>query len=209
METTIAEFQVPFTNSVTLFRFRTISLEQDREVKYAIYLQPSSTDQETALSSIFAEKGGSLFSADTVFILPPTSGMEKPTILIKVEVTGGASKLELTAAIEDISMLDPAQPFDSQLGIAFDVSVESSLANLPEQLGGSDTRSEAYHLMEKLLELSTPSAKTPFNWLYYSLDRVSQPLDPQSFFLPAHPRNSKVFPLYVEDASKIKFPQRG
>ena len=207
---TIASFRIPNAKAPTLFRFRYIQGTEDKDATFKILYYSSSSIQEAPdLRTIDNRSNANALSfADYVFVVPAgTSGSRK----LEIRLSPSKSYTQdnpyiLEAAIEDISILDSTTPFDSRLEVLY------SNSNLPSQLGGTDESSEAYNLLDKLITASNSAVeqnKTPFNWLYYSLDRLSSPLDPQSFFLPAHPKNSKVFPLYIEDATKIKFPQRG
>ena len=208
--TTIASFRIPNAEAPTLFRFRYVQGTGDKDVTFKIlYYSSSSVQQASNLGTIDNRSNANVLSlADYIFVVPAgTSGSRK----LEIQLSSSKSYTEdnpyvLEAAIEDISILDSTTPFDPRLEVFY------SNSNLPSQLGGTDVTSEAYNLLQKLIAASNSALrqnKMPFNWLYYSLDRLSNPLDPQSFFLPAHPKNSKVFPLYIEDATKIKFPQRG
>lgn len=205
----IASFNIPDAEGPTLFRFRNIQSTEDTGVTFKIVYYSSDEDDEgTELSTIDSRSpADDLSYANYVFVVPDgTTGQRRLDIILDSSSSYSSSNpYSLKAAIEDISILDSDTPFDPQLGLA-DPTV------LPTQLGGSDNSSDAYGLLSALArasEIAEGQGKMRFNWLYYSLDRVSSPLDPQSFFLPAHPKYSKVFPLYIEDASKIKFPQRG
>lgn len=219
-EKIIASFNIPDAEGPTLFRFRYIQGIESDKVTYTIIYYPSSAGATgTPLTTIdSSSEGGSaegkvLIYTDNVFVVPgETAKPEGATNLRRIEIKLFStesydlnSDYPLKVAIEDISIVDKNTPFDPQLGLP-------SPNGLPKQLGGSDESSDAYNLLVYLAKASAAAKnqrKMPFNWLYYSLDRVSSPLDPRSFFLPAHPKYSKVFPLYIEDASKIKFPQRG
>ncbi len=212
---TIASFHVPDTNGPTLFRFRYNQGTEDKDVTFKIVYYESNNVDGQPLKTIDNRSNASVLSfADYVFVVPAGTVY---TGLKRLDIQLSSSKsytqdspYRLEAAIEDISMIDSTTPFDPRLGLTLKF-VDKKL-DLPSQLGGNDNTSEAYKFLDKLIAASNSALaqnKMPFNWLYYSLDRVSSPLDPQSFFLPAHPKNSKVFPLYIEDATKIKFPQRG
>lgn len=215
LDTTIASFHIPDIQDPTLFRFRYIQGTEDKDVTFKIVYYESNNVDGQLLRTIDNRSNANVLSfADYVFVVPAGTVY---TGLKRLDIQLSSSKsytqdspYRLEAAIEDISMIDNTTPFDPQLGLT--VAKSGSNVNLPTQLGGSDNTSEAYNLLDNLITASNSAVeqnKTPFNWLYYSLDRLSNPLDPQSFFLPAHPKNSKVFPLYIEDATKIKFPQRG
>lgn len=215
--TTVASFPIPSlaTFNGALFRFRHRGGTDDSSIKFKISLTytPYGSDtlstKELAIISDSSTTEFTLALADYVFVVPelgPTIDVHKLSISLysTVAYPKGGKDYSFQASIEDISMLHSNKPFDPRLGLTY--------RGLPPQLGGDDDDSEAYKLLQRLTAVSNSALaqnKMPFNWLYYSLDRVSSPLDPQSFFLPAHPKNSKVFPLYIEDATKIKFPQRG
>ena len=215
LDTTIASFHIPDIQDPTLFRFRYIQGTEDKDVTFKIVYYESNNVDGQLLRTIDNRSNANVLSfADYVFVVPAGTVY---TGLKRLDIQLSSSKsytqdspYRLEASIEDISMIDSSTPFDPQLGLT--VAKSGSNVNLPTQLGGSDNTSEAYNLLDNLITASNSAVeqnKTPFNWLYYSLDRLSNPLDPQSFFLPAHPKNNKVFPLYIEDATKIKFPQRG
>lgn len=205
---TIASFKIPAAGGPTLFRFRYIEGTEDKGVTFKIVYY-SSEGVAKDLGTIDSRADANVLSfASYVFVVPAgATGSRK----LEIQLTSSNSYTKdspysLKAAIEDISIVDSNTPFDPQLGVSYNST------SLPAQLLGTDISSDAYQLLEKLATASISAErqrKIPFNWLYYSLDRVSSPLDPQSFFLPAHPKNNKVFPLYIEDATKIKFPQRG
>lgn len=219
---TVASFSIPDAEGPTLFRFRYIEGTEDKGVTFNIvYYVTQKTPEETtqeikvgALKTIDNRSDANVLSfADYVFVVPARAG-EQRRLEVQLSSSNSYTKdnpYSLKAAIEDISIVDSSTPFDPQLGVSAKTNAEGTVV-LPTQLGGSDNTSDAYKLLSSLAQTSkvaSDQGKTPFNWLYYSLDRVSSPLDPQSFFLPAHPKNNKVFPLYIEDATKIKFPQRG
>jgi hypothetical protein len=217
--TTVASFSIPIaaTKNGALFRFRHIGGTDDSSVKFkvAVTYKKAGTDYPvtvyltTLSNSETAELQLSL--ANYVFVIPRLGSVKEPKLSVLLysptAYPEGKNAYSFQASIEDISILHSTGPFDAQLGLSY------SISDLPSQLGGNDTASEAYQLLSVLSAASNRAVseqnKMPFDWLYYSLDRVSRPLDPRSFFLPAHPKNSKVFPLYIEDTTKIKFPQRG
>lgn len=214
---TIASFHIPDTNGPTLFRFRYIRGTEDKDVTFKIVYYESDNVEGQPLKTIDNHSNADALSfADYVFVVPvPAENTKTGLERLDIQLSSSNSYTKdnpysLEAAIEDISILDSETPFDPQLGLTLKF-VDKKL-DLPSQLGGNDKTSEAYKFLDKLIAASNSALaqnKMPFNWLYYSLDRLSNPLDPQSFFLPAHPKNSKVFPLFIEDATKIKFPQRG
>ena len=227
--TVVATFAIPalaLTNGA-LFKFRHTGGTEDSSVKfkisliYKLYGQDFLVTKDLATISDTSKEEFDLSLADYVFVIPKlgnirldSSSQYNPRLSISLYSNVAYPKeredYSFQAAIEDISILHSETPFDPQLGLT--LAKSGSDVVLPTQLGGSDNESEAYKLLQKLVSASNSAvaqSKAPFNWLYYSLDRLSNPLDPQSFFLPAHPKNSKVFPLYIEDATRIKFPQRG
>ena len=202
----IATFSIPKIDSIALFRLRTLSQSVDSDISFKIFSVSSSKDEKKELVPLyFPERGSANLSyADLVFILPSSSS--EGSISIELYTSTSLASFEVVMAIEDISILDASQPFDPQSGVQYNEST------LPKQLGGEDEDSEAYAVINRLITISQEAetaGRTPFNWLYYSLDRVSSPLDPISFFISTHPRSDKVFPLYIEDVTKVKFPQRG
>lgn len=217
--TTVASFSIPITATTngTLFRFRHIGGTDDSSVKFKVavtYKEAVTNNPVTVyLTNLSASGTGELplSFANYVFVIPRLGPLTEPKLSVLLYSSSaypvGGNAYSFQASIEDISILHRTEPFDAQLGLSY------STSDLPSPLGGTDTTSEAYQLLSVLSDASDRAVevqnKMPFDWLYYSLDRVSRPLDPQSFFLPAHPKNSKVFPLYIEDATKIKFPQRG
>lgn len=218
--TVVAQFHIPtlaLTNGA-LFRFRHTGGTESASVKFSIFLNykvsgaANPVIEKLAILSNSSTNTFALALADYVFVIPKLGNIQLddslPTLSISLySNVAYDTNYSFQAAIEDISILHNETPFDPQLELNY------SFNSLPLQLGGkTDNSSEAYKLLQKLIDSSNSAKeqnKTLFNWLYYSLDRLSNPLDPQSFFLPAHPKNSKVFPLYIEDATKIKFPQRG
>lgn len=211
---TIASFKIPAAGGPTLFRFRYIEGTEDKGVTFNIVYYSSDGAGGIPLGTIDNRSDANVLSfASYVFVVPAGATSSRK---LEIQLTSSNSYTKdnpysLKAAIEDISIVDSSTPFDPQLGVSAKTNAEGTVV-LPTQLGGDDADSDAYRLLSSISQASkvaTDQGKTPFNWLYYSLDRVSSPLDPQSFFLPAHPKNNKVFPLYIEDATKIKFPQRG
>lgn len=216
----VATFAIPtlaLTNGA-LFRFRHTGGTESASVKFSIFLNykvsgaANPVIEKLAILSNSSTNTFALALADYVFVIPKLGNIQLDDSLPTLSVSlysnvAYDTNYSFQAAIEDISILHNETPFDPQLELNYSVN------SLPLQLGGkTDNSSEAYKLLQKLIDSSNSAKeqnKTLFNWLYYSLDRLSNPLDPQSFFLPAHPKNSKVFPLYIEDATKIKFPQRG
>ena len=211
--TIIATFRIPLAKGPFLFRFRRIKGTEDKNITFSIMYSTGTVESKVKLTTIDSVENADVLSfADYVFVVPAGAPVTSLEITLFSPTTSYTkdNPFQLEAAIEDISIIDSSSPFDPQLGLT--LAKSGSDVDLPTQLGGSDDTSDAYKLLTSLTQASKSAVeqnKTPFNWLYYSLDRLSNPLDPQSFFLPAHPKNSKVFPLYIEDATKIKFPQRG
>lgn len=214
----IATFKIPNAKGPSLFRFRRIKGTEDKNITFSITYSTGTVESRVELTTIDSLENADVLSfADYVFVVPAGEASVRrlkiklfsPKLIQSTSYTED-NPFQLEAAIEDISIIDSETPFDPQLGLT--LKVVNDKVHLPTQLGGDDTTSDAYKLLSSLTQFSKAAVekqKAPLNWLYYSLDRVSSPLDPQSFFLPAHPKNSKVFPLYIEDATKIKFPQRG
>lgn len=221
--TTIAAIPVPpnpdqSKHLATLFHVRTFSATDDTDVELLLKLnwEPDGVQEGSSAEVIFTNSTVQAVSVDNIFVMTLPPGAKNATISVQLASSNttydGNNPYSIELLIEDISILDASTPLDPKLGITCKIDdLLSMLNNKSVTITDEDTE-KVHLLLTNLSNASTQareSGKSPFNWLYYSLDRLDEPLDPRSFFISSHPKHDKVFPLYIEDPSLIRFPRKG